>query len=161
MDKFICQECEDTGILDSFHSEYCYCDKGVFIEGREELALQQEFYDQEEVGLPYELIGLDSEVLCSEYDEEGEYSSSNLWRLGTAAVKELRGLSIYGEPGRLAAEATSEDSLVNDFSAMAQTVVLPLDQADFNRYHHGGKVNKQDQDHVRACIEYAEAEGNI
>ncbi|KAJ5379951.1 uncharacterized protein N7496_002379 [Penicillium cataractarum] len=84
--------------------------------------------------------------------------NSNLWCLGTAAVKELRSLSLYGEAGRQTADATNEDSLFNDFSGMAQTA-LPLDQADFNRYHHGGKVSKQAQDHVRACIKYAEDDG--
>ncbi|KAJ5362561.1 hypothetical protein N7541_003405 [Penicillium brevicompactum] len=100
--------------------------------------------------VPMELLGWPS---MKELDR-----NSDLWRLGTAAVKELRALSLYGEAGRQAAETTNEESLVNDFSLMEQTA-LPLDQADFNRYHHGGKVSKQDQDHVRACIEYAAADG--
>ncbi|KAJ5164854.1 uncharacterized protein N7500_006684 [Penicillium coprophilum] len=100
--------------------------------------------------IPLELLGWPS---MKDLDR-----NSDLWRLGIAAVKELRGLSLYGEAGRQAVDATNEDSLVKDFSAMEQTA-LPLDQADFNRYHHGGKVSKQDQDHVRACIEYAEADG--
>ncbi|KAJ6014525.1 hypothetical protein N7540_009116 [Penicillium herquei] len=87
-----------------------------------------------------------------------DFVKLDLWHLGTAAVKELRGLSLYGEAGRQAADATNEESLINGFSGMEQTA-LPLDQADFNRYHHGGKASKQDQDHVRACIEYAEADG--
>ncbi|CAI7643748.1 unnamed protein product [Penicillium bialowiezense] len=100
--------------------------------------------------VPMELLGWPS---MKDLDRNSE-----LWRLGTAAVKELRGLSLYGEAGRQAADATNEDSLVKDFSSMEQTA-LPLDQADFNRYHHGGKVSKQDQDHVRVCVEYAIADG--
>jgi hypothetical protein len=36
---------------------------------------------------------------------------------------------------------------------------LPLDLQGFNRYHHGGKVNAQDRQHLRGCIAYGEAEG--
>jgi hypothetical protein len=30
---------------------------------------------------------------------------------------------------------------------------------EFNCYHHGGKVNLQDRQHLRDCIAYGEAKG--
>ena len=43
--------------------------------------------------------------------------------------------------------------------AALEKQMLPLDFQEFNRYHHGGKVNAQDREHLRACLSRGEAEG--
>lgn len=85
-------------------------------------------------------------------------SEDETWSLGVAAAKEIQGLGIFGEPGRQAAEATTEAGMAATWAAM-EKAVLPFDMQTFNRYHHGGKVNVQDQELLRACLSYGEAEG--
>ena len=80
------------------------------------------------------------------------------WKLGTDGVKEIRGLSIHGEAGQQAAAATTSANLA-EMLAGIEKQVLPLDFQAFNRFHHGGKVNLQDCELLRACVRLGEAEG--
>ena len=66
-------------------------------------------------------------------------------------MKEIQNLSISGETGRRAAEATTEAGLVQDLTAWEQQM-LPLDLQQFNRFHHGRKVNAQDRAVLAACL---------
>lgn len=77
--------------------------------------------------------------------------SSEVWRLGIAAMKEIQTLSIHGEAGRKAAEATTEASALEEQAAM-EKLMWPLDLQAFNRFHHGGKVNKQDRAILAASL---------
>lgn len=81
-----------------------------------------------------------------------------LWSLAVAAFKEIQGLSIHGEPGQQAVKVTTEAGLAEVLAAWEKHM-LPLEVQEFNRYHHGGKVNKQDCEHLEACLAYGEAEG--
>ena len=85
-------------------------------------------------------------------------SNGELWNLAVAAVKEIQGLSIYGEPGQQAAKETTEAGLATTLVAWEKQM-LPFDMQSFNRFHHGIKVNAQDRKHLRACLSYGEAEG--
>ncbi|KAK5061519.1 hypothetical protein LTR84_008063 [Exophiala bonariae] len=80
-----------------------------------------------------------------------------LWILAVKAVKEIQGLGLHGAVGQQAAAATTEASLVQVFAGMDK--VMPLNLEEFNRYHHGGKVNTQDRALLHACIEQGDAEG--
>jgi hypothetical protein len=83
---------------------------------------------------------------------------AELWSLAVAAVKEIQGLGIHGEVGQKAASATNEAGLAASLAAWEKDT-LPLDLQEFNRYHHGGKVNAQDRQHLRDCVAAGEAEG--
>ncbi|MDC0707535.1 2-dehydropantoate 2-reductase N-terminal domain-containing protein [Stigmatella sp. ncwal1] len=80
------------------------------------------------------------------------------WRLAIAAMKEIQTLSMHGEAGRQAAEATTEASVLEENVAMEKQM-LPLDLQEFNRFHHGGKVNKQDRALLTASLAAGRAEG--
>lgn len=85
-------------------------------------------------------------------------SDSELWDLTVRAVKEVQGLSILGEAGQKAQQATTPDSLLVMSKAM-EAAAFPLDLPAFNRYHHGGKVNQQDQQLLRDCVALGVGEG--
>jgi hypothetical protein len=86
-------------------------------------------------------------------DTQGE-----IWHLTVAAAKEIQSLSIHGELGQQAARTTTETSIAERFADI-DAKLLPLDNRAFNRYHHGGKVNEQDTEHLRACVAFGEGEG--
>lgn len=86
-------------------------------------------------------------------DTQGE-----IWRLAVAAVKEIQALSIHGELGQQAAQSTTEATMAERFADI-DAKLLPLDNRAFNQYHHGGKVNEQDTEHLRACLAFGEEEG--
>jgi hypothetical protein len=83
---------------------------------------------------------------------------AELWSLAVTAVKEIQSLSIHGEAGQKAARETTAAGLAASLAAWEKDT-LPLDLQEFNRYHHGGKVNVQDHQLLRDCIAYGEAEG--
>jgi Ketopantoate reductase PanE/ApbA len=85
-------------------------------------------------------------------------AKGELWTLAVAAVKEIQRLSILGEPGQQAAKTTTEDGLAARLAAWEKGM-LPFDLQEFNRFHHGSKVNAQDRELLRACISYGEADG--
>ncbi|KAM0248023.1 hypothetical protein ACHAQJ_009628 [Trichoderma viride] len=85
-------------------------------------------------------------------------SKGEVWTLAVAVVKEIKGLSIHGEPGQQAARETNESELAVSLAAWERHM-LPLDLQSFNRFHHGNKVNAQDHEHLHACLSYGEAEG--
>ncbi|KAH6974650.1 hypothetical protein BKA56DRAFT_676067 [Ilyonectria sp. MPI-CAGE-AT-0026] len=85
-------------------------------------------------------------------------SEGELWSLAVAAVKEIQGLSIHGEPGQQVARQTTENEFAVSLAAREKQM-LPLDWQAFNRYHHGAKVNAQDREHLRACQEIGETDG--
>ncbi|KAL1850531.1 hypothetical protein Plec18167_002363 [Paecilomyces lecythidis] len=97
-----------------------------------------------------ELVNWPSFSDLSQYEE--------LWSITTAAVKEICALAIHGEPGRRAAESTTEKSLASSMKEW-QKNMLSFDLQGFNRFHHGAKVNRQDRLHLRTCISLGEAEG--
>lgn len=80
-----------------------------------------------------------------------------LWILGVAAAKEVQQFKIHGTPGQEAAAGTTEEILAQTFGGMSKLV--PFNWPEFNRYHHGSKVNAQDRQLLHACIAEGEAEG--
>lgn len=80
-----------------------------------------------------------------------------LWILAVTAVKEIQGLGIHGAAGQQAAAGTTEEGLAQTFAGMDK--LMPLNWEEFNRYHHGGKVNTQDRALLHDCIALGEAEG--
>lgn len=84
--------------------------------------------------------------------------SNETWRLAVAAMKEIQALSVLGEAGRLAAEATTATDLAASLAAWERQM-LPLDLQEFNRFHHGRKVNAQDRALLAACLSAGRAEG--
>lgn len=86
-------------------------------------------------------------------DTKGE-----IWRLAVAAAKEIQALNIHGELGQQAVQSTTEATMAERFADI-DAKLLPLDNRAFNRYHHGGKVNEQDTEHLRACVAFGEGEG--
>ncbi|KAI0173515.1 hypothetical protein GGR52DRAFT_389012 [Hypoxylon sp. FL1284] len=85
-------------------------------------------------------------------------SPGEVWSLAVAAAKEIQGLAIHGEPGRLAAGQTTEQSLATALAAW-ESQMLPLDLQQFNRFHHAVKLRSQGRAHLRICLAYGEAEG--
>ncbi|KAF5699261.1 hypothetical protein FMUND_14841 [Fusarium mundagurra] len=85
-------------------------------------------------------------------------TESKVWKLTIAAAKEIQMLGVCGEAGIQTAEATSEDSFVQMFAYLEEKLRPPDFQA-FNRFHHGGKVVKQDRMHIERCISQGVAEG--
>jgi Ketopantoate reductase PanE/ApbA len=84
--------------------------------------------------------------------------NGELWSLALPAVKEIQRLSIHGEKGQEAAIATTQAGFAASFAAL-ENQMLPLDFQEFNRFHHGGKVNASDCENLAACIALGEAEG--
>ncbi|EMT74373.1 hypothetical protein FOC4_g10002486 [Fusarium odoratissimum] len=85
-------------------------------------------------------------------------TESEVWKLTTAAAKEIQTLDICGEAGTQAALATTESTFVQ-MSAYLDEKLRPLDYHAFNRYHHGGKVIEQDRMHIERCISQGVTEG--
>ncbi|VEU21809.1 DEKNAAC102356 [Brettanomyces naardenensis] len=83
---------------------------------------------------------------------------SDLWKLTTTALKEATELDIHGESGKELASKITEKSLLEMYLT-SQKASLPLDTVDFDRYHHGGKVNKQNRGLLRRIIEEGDREG--
>lgn len=81
-----------------------------------------------------------------------------IWSLAVAAVKEIQGLSVHGEPGRKATAETTEAGYAADLAAW-EARTLPFDLQAFNAYHHGGKVHAADRDHLRTCVAHGEEDG--
>lgn len=77
--------------------------------------------------------------------------SDETFQLGVAAMKEIQTLAIYGEAGSKAAETTTAAGALEEQRAM-EKLMWPLDLQAFNRFHHGGKVNKQDRAILAACL---------
>ena len=84
--------------------------------------------------------------------------SDETWRLGIAAMKEVQALAIHGEAGAKAAEDTTEAGVLKDQVA-TEKLMRPLDIQEFNRFHHGGKVNKQDRAILADSLAAGKAEG--
>ncbi|KAL5590050.1 hypothetical protein FOVSG1_011917 [Fusarium oxysporum f. sp. vasinfectum] len=85
-------------------------------------------------------------------------TESEVWKLTTAAAKEIQTLDICGEAGTQAALATTKSTFVQ-MSAYLDEKLRPLDYHAFNRYHHGGKVIEQDRMHIERCISQGVTEG--
>lgn len=83
--------------------------------------------------------------------------SNEAWQLAVAAMKEIQTLSIHGEAGRKAAQALTEAGALAD-QAATEKLMWPLDLQEFNRFHHGGKVNKQDREILAASLAAGRAE---
>ncbi|KIW12476.1 hypothetical protein PV08_09753 [Exophiala spinifera] len=91
-------------------------------------------------------------------DYEDVDPNGELWTLAVDSVKDIQGLKLLGQAGQKMIESTTAEGLKNQFVGI-QKAMLPMDWPDFNRYHHGGKVNVQDQELLQTCIAYGEAEG--
>ncbi|RWR05194.1 ketopantoate reductase family protein [Paenirhodobacter populi] len=83
---------------------------------------------------------------------------SDFWQLGIAAGLEIQGLGIFGEAGRKARTQTTAEGALQFWRGWERDM-LPLDLQGFNRFHHGGKVNRQDLQILADCIAQGEAEG--
>ncbi|PNP73370.1 hypothetical protein FNYG_13268 [Fusarium nygamai] len=86
-------------------------------------------------------------------------TASEVWKLTTAAAKEVQMLDVCGEAGTQAAKDTSEDTFVQMFAYLEEKL-RPLDFPVFNQFHHGGKVAEQNRMHITRCILQGVAEGN-
>jgi hypothetical protein len=80
------------------------------------------------------------------------------WRLGVDAMREFQRLSIVGPAGLKASEQMTAQGILG-FLRELEEAALPLAYADFNAYHHGGKVNSQDHAILREALARGEAEG--
>lgn len=78
--------------------------------------------------------------------------------MATKATKEILGLSIYGPSGQTASEQTTASGLL-DFWRDWEKNTLPLDLQGFNRFHHGGKVNRQDRKILSDLIAVGKTDG--
>ncbi|KNB12310.1 hypothetical protein FOXG_11933 [Fusarium oxysporum f. sp. lycopersici 4287] len=85
-------------------------------------------------------------------------TESEVWRLTTAAAKEVQMLDVCGEAGTQTAQATSESTFVQMFAYLEEKL-RPLDFQAFNQFHHGGKVVEQYRMHIERCISQGVAEG--
>ncbi|MDM9628991.1 2-dehydropantoate 2-reductase N-terminal domain-containing protein [Rhizobium sp. S152] len=81
------------------------------------------------------------------------------WLLGTEAAREIQGLKINGRFGQEVKRNTTPEGLAEQWRVWEQDM-LPLDLQEFNRYHHGGKVNRQDRQLLADCLALGEAEGD-
>lgn len=81
------------------------------------------------------------------------------WILGTQAAREIQGLKINGHLGQQVKRETTPEALAEQWRVWEQDM-LPLDLQEFNRYHHGGKVNRQDRQLLADCVRLGEAEGS-
>lgn len=80
------------------------------------------------------------------------------WQLGIESMREIQRLSVFGPAGLAASEQTDAEAVLKSWQEMEKNC-LPLDLAEFNRYHHGGKVNEQDHKILRDALKRGEAEG--
>ncbi|RKK67648.1 hypothetical protein BFJ69_g14319 [Fusarium oxysporum] len=85
-------------------------------------------------------------------------TESEVWKLTTAAAKEVQMLDVCGEAGTQTAQATSESTFVQMFAYLEEKL-RPLDFQAFNQFHHGGKAVEQDRMHIERCISQGVAEG--
>jgi hypothetical protein len=83
---------------------------------------------------------------------------ADFWQLATAATHEIQGLRIFGASGQKMLIETTPGSLMEFWRTWEQDM-LPLDVQAFNRYHHGGKVNRQDLQILNDLITHGEADG--
>ncbi|EUC41017.1 hypothetical protein COCMIDRAFT_30128 [Bipolaris oryzae ATCC 44560] len=81
----------------------------------------------------------------------------DVWTLGIQAIKEILGLSVFGQVGKQAIATTTAASVRDQLSGL-QKAMYPLDWLAFNKYHHSGKVNAQNRDVLRNFISQGEAE---
>ena len=81
-----------------------------------------------------------------------------IWQLGTEASKEFQRLQMFGQAGIDASKETSAEGLLEGFRKMEKDT-WPLDLAEFNRYHHGKKVNFQDHEILKKGLAMGQAEG--
>ena len=125
----------------------CAVSKCVVQSGQQTLLMVLSFFPVFAVS---EILGWPS---LTDLSKKGE-----LWSLAVAATKEIQSLGLLGEAGKQAAASTSEEGLAAQFAGLEQ-VMRPLDLQEFNRYHHGGKVNVQDRALLRDCLAAGEAEG--
>jgi hypothetical protein len=77
--------------------------------------------------------------------------SNETWQLAVAAMKEIQTLAAHGEAGQKAAAGTTAASALEEQVA-TEKLMWPLELQAFNRFHHGGKVNKQDRDILAASL---------
>ncbi|WP_438853121.1 ketopantoate reductase family protein [Brevundimonas nasdae] len=75
-----------------------------------------------------------------------------LWALTTEAVREIQDLGGHGQG------VTTGQSLIEMWKTW-QAATLPMDLQAFNRFHHGGKVNAQDQQLLLDCVAAGQAIG--
>ncbi|KAF4415826.1 general amino acid permease [Fusarium acutatum] len=77
--------------------------------------------------------------------------SNDIWVLATEAAKEVLGLHLHGEYGRLAATNLNPATFLEGMKEYERTFGT-FDIIAFSQYHHGGKVQAQDQQHLQDCI---------
>ena len=89
-------------------------------------------------------------------------TSSPVWRLGVAAHKEILRLPMHGPAGVAAAEADGSEAGEGVVATLRdlETLLQPLDFMAFNKFHHGGKVLKQDTQHLKKLLADATAAGH-
>lgn len=85
-------------------------------------------------------------------------ADEELWALTTEAVREIQGLSGHGEQDPQVQDVTTGQSLIDMWKAW-EADTLPMDLQAFNRFHHGGKVNAQDQQLLLDCVAAGQAIG--
>lgn len=81
-----------------------------------------------------------------------------LWALTTEAVREIQDLGSHEEQNTTTQGVTTGQSLIDMWKAW-EAATLPMDLQAFNRFHHGGKVNAQDQQLLLDCVAAGQAIG--
>ncbi|EXK24149.1 hypothetical protein FOMG_19110 [Fusarium oxysporum f. sp. melonis 26406] len=83
--------------------------------------------------------------------------SNDIWVLATEAAKEVLGLRLHGEYGRLAAANLNPAMFLEGMKEYERTFGT-FNIIAFSRYHHGGKVLAQDQQHLQDCVKRGKEE---
>lgn len=84
--------------------------------------------------------------------------SSEQWRLGTDAMREMLHLSLYGDAGIAASERTDAESAWKSFRQTEEDS-LPFDHVGFLHYHHGEKLYRQNVQTIREALARGQAQG--
>ncbi len=90
---------------------------------------------------------------AADIDPESEF-----WQLATAATREIQGLRIHGVSSQKTKEQKNAADILHFWRTWEQDM-LPLDLQGFNRFHHGGKVNRQDRQILSDCIALGDVDG--
>ena len=85
-------------------------------------------------------------------------ADEELWQLACRAQSEIAALPQHGWLGKMATLAMGPRATAKLHLKMERDM-LPLDYQEFNRFHHGGKVQAQDVELLRSCLADGQRQG--
>ncbi|HEX8511229.1 MAG TPA: 2-dehydropantoate 2-reductase N-terminal domain-containing protein [Propionibacteriaceae bacterium] len=85
-------------------------------------------------------------------------ADKELWQLACRAQREIAALPQHGWFGRMTTLAMGPRATAKLHLKMERDM-LPLDYQEFNRFHHGGKVQAQDVELLRSCLVDGQRQG--